>query len=195
MKNNNQKNILKAFGAWLKEKIRKILVALKKNPQSIPLIALCAAFGTYSFNLTNISKTVERIYGAHMGLASFISMLFMILSFVCMLNAFPKRQKPKLLMIIIMMVLYAGVIIGDIHVLSCIINALYRPEGAIVITVDNMFIAEAYNTLIVNIVLIGLTVICVILEPLFAKLIKKINTSIEVEAGQNIDVIEISNED
>lgn len=194
MKTDNKKNIFKAFGAWLKEKIRKFLVALKKNPQSIPLAALCASFVTYSFNLSNISRTTEKIYGNHMGLASFISMLFMILSFVCMLGAFPKRQKPKISMILIMLVLYAGVIIGDIHYLNCIINKVFIKQD-IQVTAETAYIAHSYNTVIVNIVLIGVTIVCVLLEPVFAKLLKKIKTSIQIEEGRAIDAIDISSED
>ena len=67
MKNKNSKNIFKAFGAWLKEKVRKILVALKKNPQAIPLASLCITFVAYAVNLTYISKVTYSFGGQHMG--------------------------------------------------------------------------------------------------------------------------------
>jgi hypothetical protein len=44
----------------------------------------------------------------------------------------------------------------------------------------------------VHMVLVGLTIAFVILEPLFAKLLKKINTSIEVEDNGTIDNIELT---
>ena len=53
----------------------------------------------------------------------------------------------------------------------------------------------ALNTVNVNMYLVGITAVLAIFEPLYAKLIKKINTSIDVEAGQAIDTIEISDED
>ena len=46
-----------SFFAWIKERVRKFLVALKKNPQAIPLVTLTAAFLHYSLNLTDISDT------------------------------------------------------------------------------------------------------------------------------------------
>ena len=53
----------------------------------------------------------------------------------------------------------------------------------------------AFSTANTNMILVGVTAALAVFEPLYAKLIKKINTSIEVEVGQNIDVIEISDED
>ena len=195
MKNTNSKNIFKALGAWLKERVRKFFVALKKNPQAIPLVALCAAFLQFSLNLSDISDTTARLQGNNMGLAQFVIMLFMLLSFVCMLGAFPKRQKPKVPMIVLMLVLYGSVIFADIHYLACITDALYRPNNPIPVTQNTLFIIDAYNTIIIHIVLIAITVVCVILEPVLAKLLRKIKTSIDVEEGENIAAIEISDED
>ena len=195
MKNNNSKTKLSGFGAWFKERVRKILVALKKNPQFVPLLALCASFLEYSLNLTEISNTTAKIQGLNMGLAAFVTMLFMMLSFVCMLNAFPKRQKPKTPMIILMMVLYGAVIWADIHYMTKISWALYREENPIPLTESTMYIYDAYNTVLVHVILVGVTIVCVLLEPVFAKLFKKINTSIDVEGSGDIQNIDISDED
>lgn len=195
MKNNNSKTKLSGFGAWLKERVRKILVSLKKNPQFVPLFALCASFLEYSLNLTEISNTTAKIQGLNMGLAAFVTMLFMMLSFVCMLNAFPKRQKPKTPMIILMMVLYGAVIWADIHYMTKISWALYREENPIPLTESTMYIYDAYNTVLIHVILVGVTIVCVLLEPVFAKLFKKINTSIDVEGSGDIQNIDISDED
>jgi hypothetical protein len=195
MKNNNSKTKLSGFGAWLKERVRKILVALKKNPQFVPLLALCVSFLEYSLNLTQISNTTAKIMGKNMGFAAFVTMLFMMLSFVCMLNAFPKRQKPKTPMIILMMVLYGAVIWADIHYMTKISWALYREENPIPLTESTMYIYDAYNTILIHVILVGLTIVCVLLEPVFAKLFKKINTSIDVEGSGDIQNIDISDED
>jgi len=195
MKNNNSKTKLSGFGAWFKERVRKILVSMKKNPQFVPLFALCAAFLEYSLNLTEISNTTAKIQGQNMGLAAFVTMLFMMLSFVCMLNAFPKRQKPKTPMIILMMVLYGAVIWADIHYMAKISWALYREENPIPLTESTMYIYDAYNTVLIHLILVGVTIVCVLLEPVFAKLFKKINTSIDVEGSGDIQNIDISDED
>ncbi len=194
MKANNSKNKSSRLGARLKESVRRFLVTLKKNPQSIPLVALCITFLEYSLNLTNISNTTAKIQGPNMGLSAFVTMLFMILSFVCMLNAFPKRQKPKIPMIILMVVLYGIVIFADINYLGMIDSALATSMN----TLNNeslIYIYNAYNTITIHIVLLGITTVLVLLEPVIAKLLKKINTSVEVEGSGNIGNIDIAGED
>jgi hypothetical protein len=194
MKTTNSKNKL-GFGSWCKEKVRKFLVALKKNPQAVPLLALCAAFLQFSLNLTNISNYTAKIQGKNMGLSAFVVMLFLILSFVCMLNAFPKRQKPKLTMIAVMLVLYTAVILMDLNYAKCINLALNREISPIVITKETEYIKSALSTVKTNVILVAVTVICVLLEPVFAKLFKKINTSIDVEGSGDIQSIDISAEE
>ena len=46
--------------------------------------------------------------------------------------------------------------------------------------------------MIVHIVLVAITILTVVLEPLFAKLLKKINTSVEVEDNGEIGQIDLT---
>ena len=202
MKNTSSKNIINVFGAWIKERVRKFFVVLKKNPQSIPLVALLVAFLQFSLNLTYISNTTSklvssRMEGTNAGLAAFITMLLTILSFVCMLNAFPKRQKPKVGMIALMVIMYGVIILANLHYLSCISYALNTEinTNPIIITNETKYILNARDTLSLNIVLIGITIVLVLVEPIIAKLLKKINTSIEVESNGNIGNIDIAEEE
>ena len=194
MKDNNSNKNSNKIVAWLKERVRKFFVALKKNPQAIPLVALCITFVQYSMNLTSISDTTAKIQGANMGLAAFVSMLFMILSFVCMLNAFPKRQKPKIAMIALMVVLYAAVIFADIHYIGRIDNALNNPANSFNEAALD-YINTAKSTLSIHVILVGITTVLMLLEPVLAKLLKKINTSIDVEGSGDIGTIEIADEE
>lgn len=189
----NKKN--KSFGAWLKEKLRKFIVSLKKNPQSLPIAALVVAFVYYSFNLTDISDTTAIVQAKNMGLSAFVTMLFSILSFVCMLSAFPKRQKRNLPMNILLRVLYAIIIFMDWHYLGCIESAIYHPIHPIKITANTIYIYNAYNTVNTHMILVAVVLVFVIFEPIFAFLLKKINTSIEVDEGKKFDSIDISDED
>lgn len=202
MKNTSSKNIINVFGAWIKERVRKFFVVLKKNPQSIPLVALLVAFLQFSLNLTYISNTTSklvssRMEGTNAGLAAFITMLLTILSFVCMLNAFPKRQKPKVGMIVLMVIMYGAIILANLHYLSCISYALNTEinTNPIIISNETKYILTARDTLSLNIVLIGITIVLVLVEPIIAKLLKKINTSIEVESNGNIGNIDIAEEE
>lgn len=175
-----------------KDYIRKQLVTLKKNPQFIPLVMLLASFVLYSFNLTNMSDTTAKIQGAGMGLCQFCIMLFSLLSMVCMLNAFPKRKKPNYPMIVLMFLMFAIIIYCDIHYSNAIMAALTRAESPIVLDANTIYIANAYNMLGTFIVMIGITAALVVTLPFYSKLLKKINTSVEVEDNGAMGEIEIN---
>ncbi|MBQ7344124.1 MAG: hypothetical protein IJW53_05125 [Clostridia bacterium] len=190
-----KKNIFTRIWASVKEGARKFTVTLKRNPHYIPLAMLLVSFVILSFNLTKISNTTATMNKMGMGLCAFISMLLSILSMVCMLNAFPKRQKPKIAVIVLMLVLFAIIIAADAFYCVRVINGVTTDPDAIKVTEKNYFIVEAQNALIVHIVMMALTAVSVILEPVFAKLLKKINTSINVEDNGEITEIDISEED
>lgn len=190
-----KKNVFTKIWASVKEGARKFMVTLKRNPHYIPLVMLLISFVVLSFNLTKISNTTATMNKLGMGLCSFISMLFSILSMVCMLNAFPKRKKPNLPVIILMMVIFAIIITVDVIYCIKVINGVTTDADAIKITEKNYFIVEAQNAMIVHIVTVALTMISVALEPVFAKLLKKVNTSINVEDNGEIAQIDISEEE
>lgn len=190
-----KKNVFTKIWASVKEGARKFMVTLKRNPHYIPLVMLLISFVVLSFNLTKISNTTATMNKLGMGLCSFISMLFSILSMVCMLNAFPKRKKPNIPVIILMMVIFAIIITVDVIYCIKVINGVTTDADAIKITEKNYFIVEAQNAMIVHIVTVALTMISVALEPVFAKLLKKVNTSIIVEDNGEIAEIDISEEE
>ena len=185
MKTKSNK-LSKKLRPFLKEFIRKFFVKLKKNPSLIPLVMHIISFLVFSLNLTDISDTTARIQGKGMGLCAFTSMLLSILSIICLLNAFPKRQKPNYPMIGVIMVFFALIVYSDITYITRIVNSTVK------VTKNTMFIITAQNILTVHIVLVVITAITVILEPLFAKLLKKINTTVELEETSvaNIELVD-----
>ena len=183
-------NVKKPSG--LKDFIRKQLVTLKRNPQFIPLLMLAVSFIVYSFNLTNMSNTTAKIQGVGMGLAQFCIMLFSLLSIVCMLNAFPSRKKPVYPMVVLMFAMFGIMIYADIHFCNGIMAALTRAESPIVLDLNTLYIANAYNMLQTFVVLIGITAALVLTLPIYSKWIRKINTSVDVEDNGDMAQIEIS---
>lgn len=181
-------------GLWaaFKEFIRKQIVNLKRRPQNIPLVMLLVCFLVYSFNLTNMSDTTAKIQGMGMGLCQFCIMLFSLLSMVCMMNAFPTRKKPVLPMVVLMFVMFGIIIFCDIHYCNAIMAALNRAESPIVLDVNTAYIADAYNMLQTFVVLMGITAALVVLLPVYSKLIRKINTSVDVEDNGSMAQIELS---
>lgn len=183
-----KKGILARIGAWLKECVRRFFVILKKKPDLIPIAALVVSFLVYSLNLTSVSNTTAKIYGQHMGLCSFVTMLMMMLSFVCILGAYPKRKKPKWHMIALMTVMYLVVIGADVLYYIRIETALTRPVDPIPLTEATMYIWEAQNLMVTHIITVVIVIALLYLEPLLAKLLRKINTSVEVEATSVEDI-------
>ena len=183
------------FGRRLKEYFRKLLVSLKRSPQTIALIALAAAFLVYSLNLSAISNTTAKINTANMGQCEFAGMLFSILAFVCILRAFPKRQKASKPMLAVFFLMMGILIFADAVYYTRINEALTRTENTIVIDSTNGYISVAQNTVLIHIILIIVCVVLVATLPLYGKLLRKINTSIEVEGNGDMEVIDISGED
>ena len=177
------------------EFLRRFFVALKRQPSIIALVVLIIAFFYYSLNLTHLSDTTAKIQGPGMGLSGFATMLFSMLSLVCFLNAFPKRKKPVIPMVVLMFVMFGIIIYCDYHYSGLIMTALTREVNPIKLDASTTYIAQAYNVLQNHMILEGVGVVLVLLMPVYSKLLRKINTSITVEDNGKLDVIDISGED
>ncbi len=177
------------------EFFRKRLVALKRKPQMIPLIALGIAFVYYSFNLTHIADTTALINGPHMGLAEFATMLFSVLSLVCCMNAFPYRKKTNIPMLVLMIVMVGVIIFCDIYYGGRITAAVTRAENQISMEGNNIFIAQARTVLKVHTVMLFISLGLVVLLPVYSKLLRKINTNINIEENGGMSKIDLSSED
>ena len=184
-----------SFGAKVKESVRKFIVNLKHRPQNIPLVMLVITFLYFALNLTHISDTTAKINGANMGLCGFAIMLFSILSLVCFGNSFPKRKPINKPMYILMFLMFGVILWADTTYMNTAYAAVTRPDNPIAITENTRYIALAINNLQTHRVLLIISIVLILLLPIYSKLIRKINTSIEVEAGEEIEEIDISGED
>ncbi len=184
-----------SFGARMKESVRKFIVNLKHRPQNIPLVMLVVTFLYFAMNLTHISDTTAKINGANMGLCGFAVMLLSILSLVCFGNSFPKRKPVNKPMFILMFLMFGVILWADTTYMGTVYAAITRPENPIAITENTRYIALAYNNLSVHRVLLIISIALILLLPVYSKLIRKINTSIEVAAGEEMAEIDISGED
>ncbi len=177
-----------------KEHIRKLVVKIKRNPQKIGFLAFVLTFVYYSLNLTSISNTTAKIQGPGMGLSGFCTMLFSILALVCYMNSFPRRKKPNIAMIVLMAVMVGIVIYCDIHYRSLIFRAVYREVSPIQVTTSTAYIAKAAKVLKNHIIFLGISCLLTALMPVYSKLLKKINTSIDVDGYGNMQAIDIDEE-
>lgn len=179
----------------IKEFIRKFIVSLKRSPQNIAMATLAVAFLIYSLNLTSIANTTARINLPNMGQCEFAAMLFSILAFVVFLRAFPKRQKPHKIMLGLLFLMFVLLVLVDIVYLARIQEAILNPNNPLVIEVSTAYIAIANNAVVAHIVCVVICAVLVIALPLYGKLLKAINTSIDVEGNGEMEVIDISGED
>ena len=130
-----------------------------------------------------------------MGLCGFATMLFSMLSLVCFLNAFPRRKKPVIPMVVIMFVMFAIILFCDNYYANLIYAALTRTENPIVLDASTIYIAQAFNVLSDHMMWEGIGIALVVLLPVYSKLLNKINTSIVVEENAGMGTIDISGED
>ena len=188
-------NVTARKGSSMPEFLRRFFVALKRRPSIIALVVLLIAFFQYSLNLTHISDTTAKIQGPGMGLCGFATMLFSMLSLICFLNAFPRRKKPVIAMVVLMLLMFGVIIFCDVYYSNLIMTALTRAENPIVLDASTIYIAQAYNVLQTHIVILGVGVALILLLPLYTKLLRKINTSVTVEDYGKLEAIDISGED
>ncbi len=181
--------------AGIKEFVRKRLVSLKRKPQTIALIVLAIGFLYYSLNLTQISNTTAKIQGPNMGLCGFVTMLFSMLSLVCFMNAFPHRKKVNIPMLAIMFLMLGVIVYCDIYYGGCITRAVNREINPIDPTGPNIYITKAASMLRVHQIILIVGAALVALLPVYAPLLRKINTSVEVAGNQQMGAIDISGED
>ena len=177
--------------ASLKELLRKTVVALKRNPSVIPLLMMFVSFLFFSLNLTDVSNTTAKVQGKGMGLCQFSLMLFSLPCMVCMLNAFPRRKKANIPMVVLMFVMFGIIIFCDMHYSNMVIAAITRAENPIAITEETIYIAKANNMLNTHMALTFVCAALVLLLPAYSKLLKKINTSIVIEDNGEMAQIDI----
>ena len=177
------------------EFIRKRLVALKRKPQTIALIAFALAFIYYSLHLTKISDTTAYINLPGMGLAGFATMLFSILMMVAFTNAFPHRKKVNIPMLALLLVMVCIVIYAGIFYQGRITEALTREVNPITVSEDKAYISAAMSMLSIHRIILIIGVALVATLPLYTKALRKINTNVDIAENQGMGKIDISGED
>lgn len=181
-----------------KEFVRKFIVSLKRSPQNIAMAMMLITYVFYSLNLTNISDTTGYCMKANMGQCEFVCMLVGILSFVTFLRAFPRREKPKIVMIILTVVMQAITVFCEIVYAARINDALYGEKPVKLhddvtgnLNEAGVAIFKTQPLVTVHIILLIITIGLIVLLPVYSKLIRKIKTSIDVAGNENMGAIDV----
>lgn len=178
-----------------KEMVRKFIVSLKRRPQMIPLAVFVIAFLVYTLNLSHVSDTTAKLQSTGMGLAGFAVMLFSMLSMVSFMNAFPYRKPVNKPMLILMFLMNAIIIVADVFYLNAVAGVQGNPDTAVKITLDTAYIVYAQYYLQMHIVILAIAIVLTALLPVYSKLLRKINTNIEVEGNADMGTIDLTGDD
>ena len=144
------------------------------------------------FKVSNaVDKSSEDPHTSATGICIFITTLLSLLYLVSFLNAFPKRKKPNVFFIVLVGVMICGMVACDLvyylQMNDCI-NNLSDIGGTI-----DLACRAAQPYVIGHIVLLGVSAVIFALLPVYAKLIRKIDTSVKLESATenikgNIDI-------
>lgn len=185
----------KKQGGGLKEVWRKIMVALKRRPFNIPMVALVITFLYYALHLSTISNTTAKIQGSGMGFAGFVTMLVSMLSYMVFINTFQYRKPVNKPMLALLIVMFGIIAFADIYYRNQIFAAIQRPVNPIVVTQNTIYIAYAEYYLRIHLILLAITLVLILTLPIYAKALRKVKTSIEVEDNGSLGAIDISGDE
>ena len=185
----------KGAKAWaaVKEWCRKRVVALKVKPQIIPLVILVITSVTFMLALHSVGIAINASFSAAetkaTGICSFITTLLSLLVLVSFLNAFPKRKKPNIFFIVLVFVMIAGIVACDVVYYVQMSNFMKAKPDL------SAEVEPAQPYIMAHLIMLGISALSFALLPLYAKLIRKINTSIKLESATehmsgNIDIEE-----
>ena len=146
----------------------------------------------FNLNLEDYSRTTLALLMDSMGLTLFAISLFSYLSIVTYLSAYPKRQKPRYVKIILSVLMIAGSIVLELYYYHLIIEKTEIGPAIIQITADKQFIVAAKQYSIIHVILLSVTLLLMLTLPIYSKWIKKINTTVQLEESQvnNVQVEE-----
>ena len=193
---NKAKAVLKKIGAGLKEWGRKQIVILKRAPHRIPLLIVTVCSILWLIWLFTFSQSADAMsYISTLGLQIFVTTLISILVLPLFLNAFPKRKKANKVFIVMVFIFLAALIALDIVYYVQVYNFLYVDalQSSDWIA-ERPYLGSSLTLSIVHAVLVVLAALSLALMPVYAPLIKKINTAKAIEDNNIHETIEVEDE-
>ena len=88
-----------------------------------------------------------------------------------------------------------GLIFCDTYYMGCISRAITRPDHPIVIEAATQYIQQAYDMLGVHRIILIVGFVLTLLVPVLRNLLRKIDTSLPVEEGSQMESLHLSQED
>lgn len=190
------KKFLIKVGTSVKEFFRKLMVTLKRRPHLVALVMTMVSFIVYSFNLTNMSNTTSLVSGPNMGLCQFAIMLFSALSIVCLLGSFPRRERPKVFLLVLYFAMCAVIIFCDVAYYLGIEAKIGGPSPSLVPKEDGSqdFVFKAQSLMVTHAIMVSVSTLLTATVKLYGKLFRLVNTNVELEYTEATEKIEIDEE-
>ena len=185
----------KGLGFWgtIKEWFRKRIVALKRSPQTIVMVALFLSTALLLIWLFPITRTIDQMSKAEWtGLLIFVSTLISILTLALFGSAFPKRKKPNIVFIVLLFVFMAAIITCDIlYYVKMDYYLVHHSNYEAADYAKFPYIKKSLGYAIAHTVLVGISALLLATLPLYKKLINKINTRKEIASNEMNEVIDV----
>lgn len=178
------------FVAGLKERCRKFIVNLKRRPSNVAFFVLIVTSLVYLIGYSTIAQYLydvradeETIHWS--GLCSFVSFLFSILVLVLFMNAFPKRKKPNIVMLVLTFVFMAVMIF-------C--NAICYSEATSLSKLGTAVNLDASKRIwMAHIVLVAISAVVLACTPLIKMGLMKINTRKDLDSSEFKGELDLEN--
>ncbi len=170
------------FLAGVKEWLRKFTVKLKHKTHMIPLVIVLISSLVYLCSLNTLSIALNDIQGIDSaGICMFVNTLVSILVLLVFLNAFPKRKKPNIVMLVGVFVLLGLLLALDLVFYFKVVNFAEMSAKKVFMTLDEYYaehpmIIPALNKVILHVIFVGISILALAFLPLYKMGINKINT-------------------
>ena len=186
------------FKTGFKEWLRKFTVKLKHKTHMIPLVILLITSVIYLCILNSLSIVISKNSGIDSaGICVFVNTLASILVLLVFLNAFPKRKKVNIIMLVGVFIVMALILALDFVFYFKLRNFCLEAYGDLskdYLREDYDMIHAALNNTIIHAIFMGISILALAFLPLYKKGINKINTKKVLEENEIKEEIDTSAE-
>ncbi len=155
--------------------LRKWIVSLKRRPQNIPLVMLVICCFLYTFNLTAHSNASIYVSSRVVALYVFIITLATMLTIFSFVNVYARKKRRWLMRIVVYLLIAVQIALG-IAYYQVMYHEVFLRENPVPLTLD---IANSMNGTVTHLAALMLTLLAIVLLPVYSRLLNKIDTSME----------------
>jgi hypothetical protein len=157
----------------MKEFLHKQLVDLKRMPQRIPLALLCVSCMVYTFNHTQHSNASIYVGSEIVALYVFIVTLASMLAIFSHINAYSGGKRHMAMLIVTVALILVQAVLDYLYLADMFYETMQR-ANPVPITKD---IAQSMNRTMLHMGFLGVSLLAILLQPLYHKALMGINTA------------------